>query len=126
MPRKYAATRMVTWEDVRTLASSLPEVADGTAYGRPAFRVGGKVFAGVSHEGERVLAARVGHEEREFLLRTRPEVFYSTPHYDDHPWVLVRLDEVDADTLRDVLTEAWLFRAPRNLLRSYEQNRQSD
>lgn len=111
---------MVSWDAVRELALALPEVEDSTGYGKPAFRVGGKVFACIGREGERVLAARVGHEERDFLLRSDPETFYVTPHYEGWPWVLVRLDSVTIDTLRDVLTEAWLFRAPKQLAAGFE------
>jgi hypothetical protein len=111
---------MATWETVRKLALALPEAEEGTGYGRPAFRVGGKVFACIGREGSEVLAARVGFEERDFLLRTEPDVFYVTPHYANWPWVLLRLEAVAEDTLRDVLTEAWLFRAPKKLANSVE------
>lgn len=111
---------MVTWATVRELALALPEVEEGTGYGRPAFRVGGKVFACIGREGNEVLATRVGYEERDFLMRTEPDVFYITSHYANSPWVLVRLKAVKADTLRDVLTEAWLFRAPKKLAASFE------
>ena len=110
---------MRSWATVQELAASLPEVEDSTAYGKPALRVGGKVFACISREGDDVLAARVGFEEREFLLGSDPETFYVTPHYDGYPWVLVRLGAVKQDQLRDVLTEAWLFRAPKKLAASF-------
>lgn len=112
---------MPNWETVRELAASLPEVEDSTAYGKRALRVGGKVFACISREGEDVLAARVGFEERDFLLGSDPKTFYVTPHYHGHPWVLVRLGAVRMDQLRDVLTEAWLFRAPKKVAATFEQ-----
>lgn len=105
---------MVTWEEVRELATALPEVEEGTAYRKEAFRVGGKVFAARSPH-EDAFAVRVGFEEREFLLRANPDAFYVTPHYDRYPWVLVRLERVDRVELREVLEEAWLFRAPKRL-----------
>jgi hypothetical protein len=111
---------MATWETVRELAEELPEVEEGTGYGRPALSVGGKVFACIGREGDHVLAARVGFEERDHLLRTEPDVFFVTPHYANWPWVLVRLPDVDLDALRDVLTESWLFRAPQKLAASFE------
>jgi hypothetical protein len=111
---------MATWETVRKLALALPEVEEGTGYGRPAFRVGGKVFACIGREGNEVLAARVGFEERDFLMRSEPNVFYVTPHYANWPWVLVRLKAVEVGSLRDLLTEAWLFRAPPKLAATFE------
>lgn len=109
---------MVIWDAVRELAAALPEVEEGTAYRMPAFRVGGKVFAARSPH-EDALAVRAGFEEREFLLQARPEAFFITPHYEGHPWVLVRLDQVEPNELRDVLTEAWLLRAPRRLAAAF-------
>ena len=110
----------MTWEDVRELAASLPEVDDGTAYRKPALRVGGKVFAALSPHEEGALTVRVGFEERDFLLRSNPDAFYVTPHYQGYPWVLVRLDCIERDELRDVLTEAWLYRAPKRLAAAYK------
>ena len=106
---------MVTWETVRRLALALPGVEESTAYRRPAFRVAGKAFAGIGREGNEVLIARVGDEERDFLLETSPETYYLTPHYEGYPWILVRLARVEPEELGDVLTEAWLFTAPRRL-----------
>ena len=108
----------MTWDDVRELALGLPEVEEGTAYRKPALRVGGKVFAAVSPH-EDALAVRAGFVEREFLLQADPEAFYVTPHYEGHPWVLVRLDRVDPENLRDVLTESWLLRAPKRLAEEF-------
>ena len=112
---------MANWDTVRKLAISLPEVEDSTAYGKRALRVGGKVFTCISREGDDVLAARVGFEERDFLLGSDPKTFYVTPHYDRWPWVLVRLASVTTDQLRDVLTEAWLYRAPKKLVATFAQ-----
>ena len=108
---------MASWETVREVALSLPQVEEGTAYGRRAFRVGGKLFAALRRED--VMALRLGFEEKEFVLQSQPETFFVTPHYDGTPWVLVRLSAIGEEQLREVLTEAWLFRAPKRLAASF-------
>ena len=113
----------VTWEDVRRLVLALPGVVEGTGYGVPAFRVGGKVFANqppnrkVADEG-RVLALHdVPLDERDELIRNEPEVFFFTDHYRDYPMVLVRLPKITPDRLRPYLERSWRARAPKRLLR---------
>ena len=56
---------------------------------------------------------------KEALLASGPEVWFTTPHFDGHPVVLVRLDVVAPDELRELVTEAWLDRAPARLVRDF-------
>jgi len=58
--------------------------------------------------------------DREALIQGRPEVFFSTPHYDGYPMVLVHLKAIDLDELTEVLTESWRARAPRRLLAEFD------
>jgi hypothetical protein len=53
------------------------------------------------------------------LLAANPVVFFTTPHFDGHPSVLVELARIDARALRAVLVEAWLGRAPKRLANAY-------
>jgi hypothetical protein len=53
------------------------------------------------------------------LLSASPEVFFTTPHFDGHPSVLVTLARIDAKTLRALLLEAWLGRAPKRVAEAY-------
>ena len=59
--------------------------------------------------------------EKDFLLRADPERFFTTPHYDGHPSVLVRLDAVERDELAELLTDSWRVRAPKRLAASLER-----
>lgn len=64
-----------------------------------------------------VIAVRVANQlEKEGLLTLDSAVFFTEPHYDGHPAILVRLSPIDLDLLTDVLTAAWRSRAPRHLL----------
>ena len=53
------------------------------------------------------------------LLSANPDVFFTTPHFDGHPSVLIPLKRIDAKTLRSVIVEAWLGRAPKRLAADY-------
>jgi hypothetical protein len=124
---------MADQDDVRRIALSLPETseaADGFAF---TVRAGTKekAFAWVWLErqapaGPRrpnpgVLAVRVtGEDEKRALIAAGPTVFFTEPHYDGWPAVLIRLDAIDRDELREVLTDAWRIQAPRRLVRAYD------
>jgi hypothetical protein len=111
---------MTGWDAVRELALSLPEVEEETSYGTPAFKVRGKLLARRWQDDPRVLVLRVDPAEQELLVRGRSEAFFITPHYAGYPYVLVRLDEVAADELRELLIDAWLIRAPKRLAAAFE------
>lgn len=69
----------------------------------------------------RVLAARVANEtEKQALLSADPDKFFTEPHYNGFPAVLVRLPAVSVGELRQVITEAWRCQAPKDLLAAYD------
>jgi hypothetical protein len=121
---------MATWDDVRRLAMALPETAEGTSRdGLPGWSVKGKSFAwerplrrgdlqalgNAAPEGP-VLAARVPDVgAKEALLADGGEVYFTTPHFDGYPAVLVRLDAIDPALLREVVTDAWLLKVPKRV-----------
>ena len=107
---------MATEADVRELALALPEVIERPSYGTPGWRVADRLFARVREEGVLVLW-REHEDEKRFLIAAEPEKFFTHPHYDGHPHVLLRLDAVDRDELAELLEESWRLRAPARLLR---------
>ena len=67
-----------------------------------------------------ILGARVEHlGAKEALLADASGVFFTTPHFDGYPAILVRLDPIGVDALDEVIVEAWLCRAPKRLAQSY-------
>jgi hypothetical protein len=67
-----------------------------------------------------ILGARVEHlVAKEALLADDPELFFTTPHFDGYPAILVRLDKIGLEELREVVVEAWLVRAPKRLVAAY-------
>jgi hypothetical protein len=120
---------MATQDDVRRIALALPGTTEDPNDFR--FFVDGKAFAWVWLErvdpkrarvpNADVIAVRVGNEfEKESLLDVDPSVFFTEPHYNGYPAVLVRLPAIDLDLLRLVLTDAWRCRASRRLLAVFD------
>jgi hypothetical protein len=102
-------------EDVREILLAFPGVEEGPCYGTPGFRVRGKFIARMKEDGE-TLVVKCGEDERDFRLQADPETFFVTDHYRGYPTVLVRLANVRASVLRQVLEAAWRRSAPKKLL----------
>lgn len=124
---------MATWDEVRELALSLPETSERTARRLAQWRVKDKLFVWerplrkADHEalGENapegpILGAKVEHlVAKEALLADGSGVFFTTPHFDGYPIVLVALEGIGGEDLREVVTEAWLVSAPKRVLRAF-------
>ena len=125
---------MATWDDVRRLALALPQTAERVSRdGLLAWDVKDKTFAwerplrrgdlqalGDAAPKGPVLAARVPDlGAREALLAEDGDVYFTTPHFEGYPAVLVRLDRAAVPDLEELLAEAWLTRAPKRLASEY-------
>lgn len=67
-----------------------------------------------------ILGVRVEHlGAKEALLAEDPDVFFTTPHFDGYPAVLVRLDRISIGALEELIAEAWLARAPKRVAQAY-------
>ena len=106
---------MASWAEVVAAGAGLPGVEEGTWYGTAALTVRGKGFCRLRDEGETLVVPVVELEDKETLLRSDPEVFFTIPHYDGHAFVLVRLARVSEETLRELIEDAWRCRAPESL-----------
>ena len=128
---------MADWADVRRLAQALPEVLEDESE-QPSWRVKGKSFvwdrplrkSDLAYLGPTaptgpilgVYVADLG--EKEALLHSEAPVVFATPHFDGYRAVLVQLDLVSQDLLRELIVEAWLARAPRRLVNTYLADRE--
>ena len=111
---------MVTWDEVRALALELPEVEEVTSWRNPAFKVRGKTFAGVSrHDG--AIWARCDRDERPLLVQSNPDAYRLTPHFErSRAHLLIWLEHIGRDEVRERLIDAWLIQAPKRLAAQYE------
>jgi hypothetical protein len=111
---------MATWDEVVALCEGeLPEVERSTSYGTPALKVRKKLFARLK-EDEEHLVVFIDFMEREALTQESPDTYVVTDHYRDYPMMLVVLDDVPGDELRELLIESWRRRAPKKLLAEFD------
>ena len=129
---------MADRDDVVRIARSLPEVVvedEGDRYALSVPRGGKqKGIAWVWMErvdpgrprvpNPAVLAVRVENgSEKEMLLAADPDVFFTEPHYNGFPAVLVRLAAIGADELAELITDGWRCQAPKALVREFDRRR---
>ena len=126
---------MTTFADVERFALTLPETTSTPSYGgAPALRVNKKMFARLRGEmadhvddltgepyGEVLMVGVSDLGEKEAVLASDERAYFTVPHYDGYPAVLVRLPFADEDELRELLVEAWVRSAPKRALRVYEE-----
>lgn len=131
---------MATWDDVRRIALALPETSERPAYGSAAWRVRDKLFVwerplrkkeldelGAAAPDGPILGARVEDlVAKEALLADEPELYFTTAHFDGYPSVLVRLERIGEEDLRELIAEAWLSRAPKRLAQAYLDELEAD
>ncbi len=101
-----------TFKTVEAIARRLPEVEVTTAWGQPALKVRGKMFACIaSHKSAEpdTLVVMMDRDDRDSLIEDDPATYYLKPHYVNYPCVLVRLSRIHADALHDVVTGAYRF-----------------
>ena len=128
--------RSVTLGDVARIASGLPEVTQGERHGNRTWSVVGKAFAwerpfskaDIRRFGEEpapdgpILAVRVDDlVEKEAVLaaKRKPEAFFTIPHFDGYPAILIQLKKVSRSALREAIIDGWLACAPPKLANAF-------
>ncbi len=128
---------MAGWDDVKRLASELPEASERVSRDCSQWRVRDKLFvwerplrqSDVHALGEAapkgpILGARTDDlVAKEALIADDPEVFFTTPHFDGYPAVLIELEKISLPILEEVIVEAWFARAPKRLAAEYAERR---
>ena len=118
---------------MRRIALALPEASERSSRSLASWQVRDKAFvwerplrpADVRALGDdapsgAILGARVEHlGAKEALLADDPSVFFTTPHFDGYPAILVRLEMISLGDLKEVIVEAWLARAPKRIAQDY-------
>jgi hypothetical protein len=111
---------MPAWKHVVAAGRRLPEVEESTWFRTPCLRVRKKSFCRMKEDGETLVVRVVDLEDKEALLRSDPEVFFTTPHYDGYPYVLVRLDRADPEMIAELIEDAWRLSAPKRVVAAYD------
>lgn len=115
---------MPDWEDVVAIGKRFPGIEIGSWFGTPALKVAGKGgMCRLRTDPDALVLRVIDMGERDALLQGNPEAFFSTPHYDGYPYVLVRLEKVDLEELAELIEEAWRIRAPKRLVAEYDASR---
>jgi hypothetical protein len=124
---------MATWDDVSRLALALPEAVELTDSNGLKWEVHGRHFAwerplrkrDVDELGDAapigpILGVRVAEpEDKQGLIGSNPDAFFTISHFANYPAVLILLERISLEQLREVLTDAWLCRAPKRLAAKY-------
>ncbi|TWP50650.1 MmcQ/YjbR family DNA-binding protein [Lentzea tibetensis] len=110
---------MVTAEDVRRVAMSLPRTSEHLIRDRVKFRVGQIVYVALSQD-ETVMGFGFPKEQREALVASEPHKFAmpSTSDMRFH-WVHVRMDAIDRDEMEELVTGAWMMCVPKKVIREH-------
>jgi hypothetical protein len=128
---------VANWDDVRRIALSLPETREDLRRGLMFWVVRDKLFVwerplrqsdlralGDAVPEGPILGARVEHlVAKEALIADDPDVYFTTPHFDGYPAVLVLLERIAAEELEELVVEAWLARAPKRVAKAYVAER---
>jgi hypothetical protein len=125
---------MASVDDAASIALALPQVTEGERHGTRTWSVAGKGFAwerpfskadirrfgdATPPEGP-ILAVRVDDlGEKEAVLSEQPRSFFTIPHFDGYPAVLIQLKTVTKRALREAIVDGWLACAPQDLANAY-------
>jgi hypothetical protein len=96
--------RSITYDTIRRMALTFPNVEESTSYGTPALKVKGKLFIRWRNEEDAdTIVLKMPFEQREELMTADPESYFITDHYRNYPWVLIRLSRVPPDALQELI-----------------------
>jgi hypothetical protein len=112
---------VVTLEQVRALAMTLPRTTEGLVRGRVKFRVGRIVYVAFSRD-ETLMGFGFPKDERDWLVGTEPEKFLMPRDSDlRYNWVVVRLAAIDAEEMRGLVIDAWAMCMPKSVSAPYRE-----
>ena len=112
----------MTFDDVRRVALTWPEVEDGTSYGTAALKVRKKLLARLKQDGDSLVMPGVPQDERDVLVEHQPDIFYFTDHYRDYPMVLIRLSKAERAAIEPLLHRRWRTLASKVAVRKFDMD----
>lgn len=112
--------RVVTIDDVRALALTLPRAYEALVRDRVKFRVKQIVWLAFSRD-ETIMGFAFPKEERSALVASEPDKFLMPPASDlRYHWVCVRLDAIVEDEMREIVLDAWRMVVPKSVAAAYD------
>jgi hypothetical protein len=114
---------MPGWDDVAAIGARFPGIEESTSYGTPSLKVRGKFICRLRTNPDALVMRVLDLADREALLKGEPEVYFSTPHYDGYPVVLVRLERIGHEALAELIEDAWRLQAPKRVVAAYDAAR---
>jgi hypothetical protein len=118
---------MSSWDDAVAIGERLPGVEAGSWWGTPGLlvkgqdRSKGKGFCRLRTKPDALVIRVADLDDREALLQGNPEVYFTTPHYEGSPHVLVRLEAIEVEELEALIEDAWRLTAPHRLVAQYDE-----
>ncbi len=109
----------VTWETFRELTREFPGVEEGISWGTPSLKARGKMLAR-HREGGETLVLSIEQDARAVLVETDPEADFYTDHYENYPAMLIRLNAIRIDDLKELIENVWRELAPRHIVAAYD------
>ena len=110
----------MTVDEAVAIILSFPEVEEGAAWGKPAYKAAGKFFTRLRAEDDSLVLMGVGFDEREMLIEAERQTFHLTDHYRNQPTVLARIASLDPGTLRRLLDRRWRKLVTKAQVKAYE------
>lgn len=111
----------MTFDDIRKIAFAFPGVEEHIVFGGPTLKVGKRFLASIAKIDPDTLCLKVPDaREREFLLSTKPDIYYMQDHYANFECLLVRMSVANPDEIRDLFEQAWRTYAPKKVVASYQ------
>jgi hypothetical protein len=110
-------TTGLTFDDVREIGLTLPNTTTATAWGSPSLEVNGRRFCAIAINKSaepNSLGLHCDFDTRDAMIAEQPELYYTAPHYENYPCVLVRLSRIRRDVLEDLLRMAHQFESARH------------
>jgi hypothetical protein len=116
---------MVSLDQVREFASTLPRSSEALVRGRVKFRIGRIVYLSFSRDGS-TMGFAFPKEWRDALVESEPEKFSLPSEFDlRYHWVHVRLEAIDEEEMRELVEDAWAFCVPKKVVEEYAAARRS-
>jgi hypothetical protein len=111
---------MPEWKDVVAAGLRFPGIVETTSYGTPSLKVKDKFLCRLRTNPDALVIRVLDVGDQEALVLGEPDVYFTTPHYENSAYVLVRLEAVSSEQLAELVEDAWRTQAPKRMIASFD------